>query len=106
MFSESTREGEGFPKTIHDFSREMEPLGFEYPEDEILLSPIKPQLDLDPPDIWSEECRRREKEYQPCCGLHDDGEDVCGIYDTCICNANPVYENVQTLSSCINCKRA
>jgi len=107
MCSETTREkseGDEFPKTIHDFSLKLEPLGFEYPEDEIPLSPIKPQLDLDPSDIWTEEFRRREGEDQPCCGLHDEGEDVCGIYD--LSNPNPIYENVQTLSSCINCKRA
>src|SRR6218665_2272725 len=107
MCSESNQEkseGEGFPKTIHDFSRKLEPLGFEYQEDEIPLSPIKPPLDLDPSDIWPEECSRHEKEDQPCCSLHELGEDVCGIYD--LSNPNPIYESVQTLSSCINYKRA
>src|SRR6218665_573639 len=98
MCSESTREksvGEEFPKTIHDFNRKMEPLGIEYPEYELPISPIKPQLDLNPSD---------EGEDQPCCSLHELGEDVCGIYD--LSNPNPIYESVQTLPSCISCKRA
>src|SRR6218665_724185 len=102
MCSESTQEkseGEGFPKTIHNFSRKLEPLEFEYPEDEIPLSPIKPQLDLDPSDIWPEECRRRD---QPCCSLHEGGQDVCGLND--LSNPNPVYENVRLCRAALTVK--
>src|SRR6218665_2594357 len=101
MCSESTqekREGEGFPKTIHDFSRKLEPLGLEYPEDEIPLSPIKPQLDFEPSDIWTEECRRREGEDQPCCGIHDEARTCVGFMTSLM--------QIQSMKACRLCRVA